>query len=42
MTAPTKDAVPPGWGQDELTKAWDLARANQLATFANKRGALVL
>jgi hypothetical protein len=40
MTAPTKDAVPPGWGQDELTKAWDLARANQLATFANKRGAL--
>jgi hypothetical protein len=39
MTEPTKDNVPPGWGQDELTKAWDHARANQLGTFTNKRGA---
>ena len=36
---PPKDTVPPGWGRDELTKAWDHARANQLGTFANRRGA---
>jgi hypothetical protein len=35
----TKDATPPGWGHDELTRFWDHARANQLGTFANKRGA---
>ncbi len=34
-----EDTVPPGWGRDELTKAWDHARANQLGTFANRRGA---
>jgi len=34
-----KGATPPGWGEDELTKFWDNARANQLGTFANKRGA---
>jgi hypothetical protein len=39
MTEPTKEAVPPGWGQDELTKFLDNVRANQLATFANMRDA---
>jgi hypothetical protein len=38
MNSP-KENVPPGWGKDELTKALDDARANQLGTFANKRGA---
>lgn len=37
MTEPTKYAVPPGWGEDELTKFLDDARANQLGTFANMR-----
>jgi hypothetical protein len=30
--------VPPGWGQDELTKLLDNVRANLLGTFANTRG----
>ena len=33
------ETIPPGWGQNDLTKAWDKARANQFATFANKPGA---
>jgi hypothetical protein len=36
---PRKGDVPPGWGRDELTKFLDKVRANQLGTFANKRGA---
>jgi hypothetical protein len=39
MTEPTKEAVPPGWGRDELTKFLDNVRANQLGTFASMRGA---
>jgi hypothetical protein len=38
MTEPTKEAVPPGWGRDELTKFLDNVRANQLGTFANMSG----
>jgi hypothetical protein len=34
-----KDNVPPGWGQDELTKFLDNARANQLGTFVRRRRA---
>jgi hypothetical protein len=36
---PRKGDVPPGWGRDALTKFLDKVRANQLGTFANKRGA---
>jgi hypothetical protein len=39
MTEPTKEGVPPGWGQDELTEFLDNARENHLDTFANMRGA---
>jgi hypothetical protein len=28
--------VPPGWGHDELSKFWDAARNNQIATFVRK------
>jgi hypothetical protein len=28
--------VPPGWGHDELSKFWDAARQNQIATFVRK------
>lgn len=31
---------PPGWGQDALTDYLTAYRANQFATFANKRGAM--
>lgn len=34
--APPPGAVPPGWGNDELTKFWDAARRNQFGTFVNK------
>lgn len=31
----------PGWGQDPLTQYVDNCRANQFATFANKRSAVI-
>ena len=31
--------VPPGWGHDELSKFWDAARRNQIATFVRKGAA---
>jgi hypothetical protein len=31
------NAVPPGWGSDELSKFWDAARQNQFGTFAKKQ-----
>jgi len=34
-------AAPDGWGRDPLTEYLDAFRANQLATFANKRSAIV-
>src|SRR5580704_17213896 len=39
MTETTKEAVPPGWGQDEVTQFLDNVRGNHLGTFANMRDA---
>lgn len=37
MSADSDLPAPPGWGTDELTQFFDLARANQYATFVHKR-----
>lgn len=34
----TDNPRPPGWGDDDLSKFLDMARSNQHALFANKRG----
>lgn len=36
LQTPPPGAVPPGWGDDELTKFWDAARQNQFGTFVRK------
>lgn len=41
MTSIVHPATPAGWGQDPLTQYLDKCRTNQLATFANKRSAVI-
>lgn len=41
MTGIVHPATPTGWGQDPFTRYLDTCRANQLATFANKRSAVI-
>ena len=41
MTSIVHPETPAGWGQDPFTQYLDALRANQLATFANKRSAAI-
>lgn len=41
MTIKEHSTTPKGWGQDTLTQYIDTFRANQLATFANKRSDVI-